>query len=67
MCVLFGVVNLEWWNLAIKNVSIYNNSNLINNLICIMRVSHSKKRQKCEVAVVKEAKKRNVFLYFYAS
>ena len=32
-----------------------------------MRVSHSKKHQKCEVAVVKEDKKRNVFLYFYAS
>ena len=42
-------------------------SDFINNPICIMRVSHSKKHQKCEVAVVKEGKKRNVFLYFHAS
>ena len=66
-CVLCCVVNLEKWNLAIKNVLIYNNLNLINNLVCIMRVSYSQKHQKCEVAVVKEDKKRKVFLYFYAS
>ena len=32
-----------------------------------MRVAYSKKHQKCEVAVVKEDKKRKIFLYFYAS
>ena len=32
-----------------------------------MPVAYSKKHQKCEVAVVKEDKKRKIFLYFYAS
>ena len=33
-----------------------------------MRFSYLKKHQKkCEVAVVKEDQKRNVFLFFYAS
>ena len=32
-----------------------------------MGLSYSQKHQKCEVVVVKENKKRQVFLYFYAS
>ena len=46
---------------------ICNNLNLINNLICIIKLSYSQKHQKCEVVVVKEDKKRKVFLYFYVS
>ena len=64
---LLGVVYSEWWNVAIYRVMIRNNLNLINNLICIIELSYSQKHQKCEVVVVKEDKKRKVFLYFYAS